>query len=138
MAEQDSSKALIPPSATTDTFSRRRVITTAATGAALMALGAPAVHAQTKTIRFLNAEPGRESVRALRVAAAEYEKQTGVKVVVDTVPPNSEIDGTAIGTRHSWPACQRLILRSRRAASRPACPSGWSGPRSGASRPGSG
>ena len=52
MAEQDSSKALIPPSATTDTFSRRRVITTAATGAALMALGAPAVHAQTKTIRL--------------------------------------------------------------------------------------
>ncbi len=88
MAEQDSSKALIPPSATTDTFSRRRVITTAATGAALMALGAPAVHAQTKTIRFPNAEPGRESVRALRVAAAEYEKQTGVKVVVDTVPPD--------------------------------------------------
>jgi len=88
MAEQDSSKALIPPSATTDTFSRRRVITTAATGAALMALGAPAVHAQTKTIRFLNAEPSRESVRAWRVAAAEYEKQTGVKVVVDTVPPD--------------------------------------------------
>ena len=48
MAEQDSSKALIPPSATTDTFSRRRVITTAATGAALMALGAVAVRPPAK------------------------------------------------------------------------------------------
>ena len=88
MTEQDDGKALILASPPKDTLSRRRLITTAASGAALMAMGAPAIHAQTKTIRFLNAEPGRESVRALRVAAAEYEKLTGVKVMVDTVPPD--------------------------------------------------
>lgn len=68
--------------------SRRSVLKSAAAGAALMAVGAPAVFAQPKVLRFLNAEPGRESVRALRVAAAEYEKKTGVKVVIDTVPPD--------------------------------------------------
>lgn len=63
---------------------RRTLIKAAAAGAAVLA--APAIHAQQKTIRFLNGEPARESVQALRNAAAEYEKKTGVKVVIDTVP----------------------------------------------------
>lgn len=67
---------------------RRDMLKTVAAGAALMAVGAPSVLAQGKTLRFLNAEPGRDSVRALRVAAAEYEKKFGVKVVIDTVPPD--------------------------------------------------
>ncbi|WP_334190144.1 ABC transporter substrate-binding protein [Noviherbaspirillum sp.] len=67
---------------------RRDVLKSVAAGVALMTAGAPAVFAQTKTLRFLNAEPGRDSVRALRVAAAEYEKKFGVKVVIDTVPPD--------------------------------------------------
>ena len=46
------------------------------------------------TLRFLNAEPGRESVRVLRVAAAEYEKLTGIKVVIDTVPPDDAFSKT--------------------------------------------
>lgn len=67
---------------------RRDILKSIAAGAALMTVGAPSVFAQTKTLRFLNAEPGRDSVRALRVAAAEYEKKFGVKVVIDTVPPD--------------------------------------------------
>lgn len=65
---------------------RRRVLGGIAGGAAISALGAPAVHAQQKTIRFLNAEPSAESVEALRIAAAEYEQQTGVRVEIDSVP----------------------------------------------------
>ncbi|MFG1464710.1 extracellular solute-binding protein [Xanthobacter sp. DSM 24535] len=59
----------------------------AAAGLAAGAIGAPAVHAQgTKTIRFLNTETSIDSIRALKVAAAEYEKQFGTKVVIDSVP----------------------------------------------------
>ncbi|WP_353151536.1 extracellular solute-binding protein [Pollutimonas bauzanensis] len=64
---------------------RRTLLMAAASGAAV--LGAPAIHAQQqKTIRFLNGEPSRDSVQALRNAADEYEKKTGVKVIIDTVP----------------------------------------------------
>ena len=73
------SDAVTPSSQT-----RRTLLKTAAAGAAV--LMAPAIHAQQKTIRFLNGEPSRESVAALRNVAAEYEKKTGVKVVIDTVP----------------------------------------------------
>lgn len=68
--------------------SRRSALKALAAGTALMTVGSPAVLAQGKTLRFLNAEPGRESVRALRVAAAEYEKKFGTRVVIDTVPPD--------------------------------------------------
>jgi len=66
--------------------SRRKVLKSVAAGTALAAVSAPAVLAQQKTLRFLNAEPARATVRVLRVAAAEYEKQTGIKVIVDTIP----------------------------------------------------
>ncbi|KXJ98151.1 MAG: Bacterial extracellular solute-binding protein [Acidobacteria bacterium OLB17] len=66
--------------------SRRDVLKSAAAGAALAVVGAPPVLAQQKTLRFLNAEPARASVRVLRVAAAAYEKQTGIKVIIDTIP----------------------------------------------------
>ncbi|CAN1497396.1 UgpB ABC-type sugar transport system, periplasmic component [Burkholderiaceae bacterium] len=75
-------------------FNRRTVLKTAVAGATLALTGAPAVHAQQKSIRFLNAEPGRDSVRVLRVAAAEYEKQTGIKVIIDTVPPDDAFSKT--------------------------------------------
>lgn len=67
---------------------RREILKAAVAGAALFAGGAPAIHAQQKTIRFLNAEPSRDSVKALRVAAAEYERISKVKVVIDTVVPD--------------------------------------------------
>lgn len=69
-------------------FGRREILKSAIAGAALFAGGAPAVHAQQKTIRFLNAEPSRDSVKALRVAAAEYERISKVKVIIDTVIPD--------------------------------------------------
>ena len=70
------------------TLSRRTVMKGAGAAAGLAATGvyAPFVHAQTKTIRFLNGEPSRESVRAMRFAAAQYEKEKGIKVQMDTVP----------------------------------------------------
>ena len=43
-------------------FNRRDVLKTAIAGATLALTGSPAVHAQQKSLRFLNAEPGRESV----------------------------------------------------------------------------
>ncbi len=70
------------------TLSRRTVMkgAGAATGLAVTGIYAPFVHAQEKTIRFLNGEPSRESVRAMRFAAAQYEKEKGIKVQMDTVP----------------------------------------------------
>ena len=67
---------------------RRNTLKGAGAFAGSMALGlaAPAVHAQTKVVRFLNGEPSADSVRALRVAAAQYEKITGVQVRIDSVP----------------------------------------------------
>ncbi|QRG06322.1 extracellular solute-binding protein [Xanthobacter dioxanivorans] len=71
-------------------LSRRSVLKVAgglAGGAMASGLGAPAVRAQgTKTIRFLNTETSIDSIRALKVAAAEYERQFGTKVVIDSVP----------------------------------------------------
>lgn len=71
-------------------LSRRSVLKAAgalAGGAMASGLAAPAVHAQGgKTLRFLNTETSIDSIRALRVAAAEYEKLTGTKVVIDSVP----------------------------------------------------
>ena len=61
-------------------ISRRSVVK--GLGAASMvpfALSAPNVLAADKTIRFLNAEPSADSVRAMRFAAAQYEKETGIK-----------------------------------------------------------
>lgn len=68
-------------------FGRRTLIAGGTAAAAYAGLPMPAVHAQVRELRFLNAEPGIDSVRALRVAAAQYERERRVKVVIDTVPP---------------------------------------------------
>lgn len=74
-------KMQLPPGLT-----RRSVLKGAAAGTAL-GLSAPAVLGQgRKTIRFLNTETSIDSLRALKVAAAEYERETGVEVVIDSVP----------------------------------------------------
>lgn len=85
---------------------RREILKAAVAGAALFAGGSPAIHAQQKTIRFLNAEPSRDSVKALRVAAAEYERISKVKVVIDTVVPDDAYNklqaSIAAGTPYDW------------------------------------
>lgn len=72
------------------TIDRRRFLKTsagaAAAGAAASVLGAPFVHAKTKEIRFLNTETSLDSIRAMKVAGAAYEKKTGVRVVIDSSP----------------------------------------------------
>ena len=76
------------------TVPRRKVLQGigAATGAAALGIHAPFVHAKQKEIRFLNGEPTVESVRAMKFAAAQYEKETGVKVQMDTVPVGKAFD----------------------------------------------
>jgi len=66
---------------------RRTLIKGAGVGLAAATLGAPAVWGQgKKTLRFLNTETSIDSIRALKVACAEYEKQFGTQVIVDSVP----------------------------------------------------
>jgi len=67
---------------------RRAVIKGLGAAAGLAALGvkAPYVNASEKVIRFLNGEPSADSVRAMRFAAAQYEKETGVRVQMDSLP----------------------------------------------------
>ena len=74
--------------------SRRKVMKGigAGVGAAAVGIHAPFVHAKQKEIRFLNGEPTVESVRAMKFAAAQYEKETGVKVQMDTVPVGKAFD----------------------------------------------
>ena len=83
--------------------SRRALIKAGAGLAAAATLPMPAVHAQTKELRFLNAEPGVDSVRALRVAAAQYEKEKGVKVTIDTVPPGDAYTRTVAAIKGGRP-----------------------------------
>ena len=55
---------------------RRKIVAASAAVGAIGALGFPAVHAQsTVTLRILNNETSVDSNRALRVAAAEYERK---------------------------------------------------------------
>lgn len=78
----------IAPARPAGSVSRRVVLQGigAAASAAVVGLEAPYVNAADKVIRFLNGEPSAESVRALRVAAAQYEKVKGIKVQIDSVP----------------------------------------------------
>lgn len=83
--------------------SRRTVLATGAGVAAAAAFPMPAVHAQTRELRFLNAEPAVDSVRALRVAAAQYEKEKGVKVTIDTVPSGDAYTRTVAAIKGGRP-----------------------------------
>jgi len=70
-------------------ITRRKFIKTAgAVGAlSLAGPGIPFIHAKNKvTLRFLNSEPQADCIRVLKVACAAYERKTGVKVAIDTVP----------------------------------------------------
>lgn len=82
---------------------RRSVIVAGAATAASAAFPMPALRAQTREIRFLNAEPAIDSVRALRVAAAQYEKEKGVRVVIDTVPSGDAYTRTVAAIRGGRP-----------------------------------
>ncbi len=77
-------------------FNRRSILKTAVAGATFALTSSPVVHAQQKTIRFLNAEPGRNgaTVKVLKTAAAEYEALTGTKVIIDTVEPDDAFSRT--------------------------------------------
>ena len=76
-----------PAAAATPDPTRRRIVAASAAVGAMSALGFPAVHAQSAvTLRILNNETSVDSNRALRVAAAEYERKFRTRIVVDSVP----------------------------------------------------
>ena len=85
--------------------SRRSVVKAVgvAGGAAALGFPAPFVNAAQKEIRFLNGEPTVESVRAMKVAAAQYEKETGVKVQMDTVPVGKAFEKLQTGIKAGRP-----------------------------------
>ena len=57
-------------------INRRTLIKSAGVGLAATTLAAPSVWGQgKKTLRFLNTETSIDSIRALKVACAEYEQQ---------------------------------------------------------------
>ncbi len=87
------------------TVSRRSVVKAVgvAGGAAALGFPAPFVNAAQKEIRFLNGEPTVESVRAMKVAAAQYEKETGVKVQMDTVPVGKAFEKLQTGIKAGRP-----------------------------------
>lgn len=85
-------------------MSRRTVLGGVGSTIALTGLGAPAVFARGgKKIRFLNTETSIDSLRALKVAAAEYENQTGVEVVIDSVPLGDAFTKVATSLRSGSP-----------------------------------
>lgn len=93
MKKQDSHKPTTPRRMSGNGISRRTVMQGIGAAAATpIALYAPYVHAATKKIRFLNGEPSAASARAMRMAAAQYEKETGIVVEVDSVPGGKEFE----------------------------------------------
>jgi multiple sugar transport system substrate-binding protein len=91
------------------TLARRHLLKGSAAGVAATALPAPLV-AQPKELRFLNAEPAIDSVRALRVAAAQYEREKGVKVTIDTVPSIDAYTRTVAAIRGGRPYDIHMII----------------------------
>lgn len=89
---------------------RRTLKTLGKTAAALAAMRAPFVHAQTREIRFLNDQTTVESVKALKDAAAQYEKERGVRVVIDTVPSEELYPRVLAGIRGGRPYDITMII----------------------------
>lgn len=81
----------------------RRSLLTAGAGAAAATIYMPAVHSQVHELRFLNGEPAVDSVRALRVAAAQYEKERRIKVTIDTVPSGDAYTRTVAAIKGGRP-----------------------------------
>jgi multiple sugar transport system substrate-binding protein len=89
-------------------LTRRRLLIGGAAAAA--AVKAPAVYAKTKELRFLNDQTSVDSLRALKVAAAQYEKETGVKVTIDTVPSEDLYPRVLAGIRAGRPYDLTMII----------------------------
>jgi multiple sugar transport system substrate-binding protein len=89
-------------------FTRRSVLAGAASAA--LAIKAPAVHAQMREIRFLNDQTSVDSLRALKTAAAEYEKQQGVRVTIDSVPSEDLYPRILAGIRGGKPYDLTMVI----------------------------
>ena len=92
------------------TMPRRTVLKAAGATAALGLFPAPYVRAQTREIRFLNDQTTVESIKALKDAAALYEKERGVRVVIDTVPSEELYPRVLAGIRGGKPYDITMII----------------------------
>ncbi|WP_043540460.1 ABC transporter substrate-binding protein [Salinarimonas rosea] len=91
----------------TGLVTRRRVLQGASAlglGLAMTGVAAPALRAQGgRPIRFLNCETGRDTLAFFDRIKAEYEAQTGVEVVVDSVPLGEAFTKITNGIRSGTP-----------------------------------
>jgi len=84
-------------------ISRRTVLKAAGAAAAASIIQAPFVHAATRELRLLNDQTTAESIKALKDAAALYEKERGIKVIVDSVPSEELYPRILAGIRGGKP-----------------------------------
>jgi multiple sugar transport system substrate-binding protein len=91
-------------------ISRRAVLGSGAAAVAFGSLGAPAVHAQTREIRLLQDQTFVDSLRVIKEAAARYEQERGVRVVVDTVPSADLYPRILAGIRGGRPYDLTMII----------------------------
>jgi multiple sugar transport system substrate-binding protein len=91
-------------------LTRRTILKSGVAAAAFGPLGMPAVHAQTKEIRLLQDQTFVDSLRVIKEAAARYEQERGVRVVVDTVPSADLYPRILAGIRGGRPYDLTMII----------------------------
>ena len=91
-------------------ITRRTILKTGVAAAAIGTIYAPAVHAQVKEIRLLQDQTFVDSLRVIKEAAARYEQERGVRVVVDTVPSADLYPRILAGIRGGRPYDLTMII----------------------------
>ena len=91
-------------------ISRRTILKNGVAAAAIGTVYAPAAHAQVKEIRLLQDQTFVDSLRVIKEAAARYEKERGVRVVVDTVPSADLYPRILAGIRGGRPYDLTMII----------------------------
>src|SRR3984885_13810720 len=91
-------------------ISRRTILKNGVAAAAIGTVYAPAVHAQVKEIRLLQDQTFVDSLRVIKEAAARYEKERGVRVVVDTVPSADLYPRILAGIRGGKPYDLTMVI----------------------------
>ena len=91
-------------------ISRRTVLKAAGAAAAAGILRPPYVRAQTRELRLLNDQTTADSIKALKDAAAQYEKERGIKVTIDSVPSEELYPRVLAGIRGGKPYDITMII----------------------------
>ena len=91
-------------------ITRRTILKSGVAAAAIGTIYAPAVHAQVKEIRLLQDQTFVDLLRVIKEAAARYEQERGVRVVVDTVPSADLYPRILAGIRGGRPYDLTMII----------------------------